>query len=120
MIATFSGHTHSLITCGTVFHEIIINTVFLLFSYICHKPAFSYISLFNKPAHVLRYGKCSKPLNTSCLPKRPRHSTDSDQTVSSRLKEQSNRGLPVCYSDKLFVNFSCENQHYIQEHREKC
>ena len=36
---------------------------------------------------------------------------DPDQTASSVL--------PVCFSDKHFVNFSPDNQHFIAEQKEK-
>ena len=47
------------------------------------------------------YGKCSKISNSSWLPKRPGQ------------KQFDLRVFPVCNSDKYFVNFSPENQHFI-------
>ena len=35
------------------------------------------------------------------------------------LKKQSDHDLPVCYSDKHFVNSSLDNPHFIHEQKEK-
>ena len=43
------------------------------------------------------YNRCSKILNTSCLPKRAR------QTVQTQIRISLIRIFFVCYSDKLFL-----------------
>ena len=51
------------------------------------------------------YARCSKILNTSCLPKRPRDSEKQHRPRSDCFwKSSLNRVFPVCYSDKHFVN----------------
>ena len=64
----------------------------------------------------MKFGKCSKILNNSCLLKRPRQTVQTQ--IRLLLKKQSDQGLPcllfyrnsliwvctVCYSDKHFVN----------------
>ena len=59
----------------------------------------------------ISYSKCSKISNTSCLPKQPR------QTVQTQIRLM--KVFPVCYSDIHFVNSSPENQHFIWEQKEK-
>ena len=54
---------------------------------------------------IMNYIKCSKILNTSCLPKRPRQTGQTQ--IRLLLKKQSDLGLPSLlqmYSDKHFVN----------------
>ena len=46
-------------------------------------------------------GRCSKTLNTSCLPKRPRPTAQTQNRLF--LMKQSDQGLH-CFSDKHFVN----------------
>ena len=53
------------------------------------------------------YDRCSKILNTSCLPKRAR------QTVQTQIRLSLIRVFFVCYSDKLFCEFSLGNLHFI-------
>ena len=62
------------------------------------------------------YRKFSKISNTSCLPKRPR------QTVQTQIRllfqKQSDQSLRCCYSEKHFVNSIPENQHFSWEQKE--
>ena len=67
----------------------------------------------------LRYGKCSKILNTSCLPKRPRQTGQTQ--IRLLLMKQSDPCLPCL----LFCQAFCEFQpwkpsFYMRTEREKC
>ena len=42
-----------------------------------------------------KYGKCSKILNTSCLPKRPRQTSQTQ--IRLLLKKQGNKMTEVCW-----------------------
>ena len=58
--------------------------------------------------------KCSKILNSSCLPKRPRQMGQTQ--IRLLLKKQSDQGLSgllQMYSDKHFVNPSPDKQRLI-------
>ena len=59
------------------------------------------------------YGRCSKILNASCLPKSHR------QTVQTKIRLLLIRVFPVCYSDRHFVNSRADNQHFILGTKEK-
>ena len=60
---------------------------------------------------IIQYSKCSKILKASHLLKRSRQTVQTQSNCF--LKKQSDQGLPVCYSDKDFVNSSLENQNFI-------
>ena len=63
------------------------------------------------------YGKCSKILNTSCLPKRSRQTLQTQIRLLLKISGLI-RVFPVCYK---FVNSSHENQHFIKwEQKKKC
>ena len=65
---------------------------FCLFTCICNRKANSAcLRLENIQRVLLKYGKCSKILNTSCLPKMPR--TTVQTQVRLLLKKQSDQGL---------------------------
>ena len=70
-----------------------------IYLYICIVEMAKLVSvaklIFYTMLMALMYGKCSKILNTSCLPKRPRQKGQTQIRV-----------FPVCYSDKPFVNSS--------------
>ena len=62
------------------------------------------------------YGKCSKILNISCLPKEQRQTAQINLVIDQT--EQYDQGLH-CLLDKHFVSSSTENWHFIWEQKEK-
>ena len=76
----------------------------------CCYIQFKFVAVtFYQYFHCVVSGKCSELLNSSCLPGRPRqNSTDPDHLISVYP-------VPVCDSDKHFVNSIPENQHFIEK-----
>ena len=76
-------------------HSFIAHFLFYkLHTYIQHLPTF-----------IKAYGRCSKILKTSCLPKRP------GQTAQTKIR-LSDQGLPCLLFLQAFVN-SCPDNHFI-------
>ena len=50
-----------------------------------------------------KYGRCSKILNTSCLPKRPQQTAPTQ--IRQLLKKQFNQGLPYLPFKRAFLKF---------------
>ena len=55
--------------------------------------------------------KCSKILNTGCLPKGPRQTGQTQ--IRLLLRKQSDHDLPFLLFWQAFVNASPENKHFI-------
>ena len=65
----------------------------------------------NKNKATQHYGKCSKMSKSSCLPKRPRQTVQTQ--IRLLLKKQSDQGLPCLLFWQAFVSFTAEKQHFI-------
>ena len=75
-----------------------------------HINYFTYLMVaFSTGEYVLSTpeSKCSKVLNTSYLPKRPRKTAQTK--IRLLLKKQPHQGRPGLYSDKNFVNSNPEH-----------
>ena len=86
------------------------------------ETALTYPELYKELTKVIisSYGRCSKFLNTSCLPKRP------EQTVQTQIRLQKAyltseifHCSRVCYSERHFVSSSSESQHFNLEYKEQ-